>query len=186
MAKSTRVKSEYEIQKEMAAAAQQAFDASVIRFGGLRGLDSEFVQGALYGDRPDSLYTGALQEDADRSHRRYVYRLESLRRSIEQAGAEVLKFAAQLTEAVSSPTGDLAYRLRWADGAMEAGAKVSVLRIYIAVLELKGPVVAEDYAREQVLRGASDQGQSTSNASNVMARLTTAAWAYMVQGRFGF
>jgi hypothetical protein len=124
----------------------------------------------------DRLHELALAEFVDRDHTRWLDAVDSVRRTMNHAAAQVAEFSDDF---LKNPY----HAFRWADGAMAAAARMSVLRMFVDVLEARGPEHAYRVATEEALMGARNPAQSTSPCANAMADYTTAAWADVVDRR---
>jgi len=163
-------------ERKEAMKVQVAFDRAAHTMG------PTFTALNLYGgmDVPEynenCSYAVALALDAERTHSRFVFHVESLSRLAGYEDAQVaawgVKFAA-----------DPAYAFECASNVAEAAAKARVFRT-LAVMTLEcGPFKTFAYAQEQALRGARWPSHSTSPMANLMHEADTAAWAEFVADR---
>jgi hypothetical protein len=161
---------------------QQAWDKAAAAMG------REFVDGALYGvgiaTMGQTTMDVARAEDAtrtmDAAHdaaRGFDYRLTSMAREIESARKSLAEFAAKLVDPVRDPN----YEMRWADGAFEAAATVTVLNWVLPSLRKNGPQKTMKMAQQEVMRGARSRPSSTSAASNLSEACVTEQWAKMAE-----
>ena len=117
-------------------------------------------------------YAEALMDEMDRTHERWLWRLEWLHRTITTELEAVAKFRESLATNI-----DPIECFRWSNKTIDAAAKAHAAAMILSITQDKGPDAARAYATEKALEGARWPSRSSSAMANVAQEAVTAAFA---------